>query len=95
MTNLEAQCQEILNEELTRFLKQHASLLSNLPPALLGKVDTLKSQAKIVNLKITFGEAADLAFVLQHGTHEFPSLQMVSVLDRVVGNRVTDLIEGS
>lgn len=93
MSDLDEQCGEILKEELDRFLSSHKDLLGSLPVELFQRLPTLKSQATINDFRISFGDAADLAFVLQHGSPDFPPLQMVSFLDRVVGKRVTDLIE--
>lgn len=94
MSNLDDQCQAILREELDKFLSSRKDLLSTLPVEMFQRLSSMRSQATITaDLKVSFGDTADLAFVLQHGSQDFPPLQMVSILDRVVGKRVTDLIE--
>jgi len=96
MQDLDAKCREILKEELKRLLDEHREVLDSLPDRYLEELTLLRTLSTVSlteALKFDFGDAAGLAFVLQHGGHDFPALQFITRLDKAVGRRLTELIE--
>lgn len=96
MEDLHSVCIKLIREAIDRFLYEQKEVLKSLPERYLQQLPLLKSEATLTHdIAFQFGEASDLAFVLQHGSHDFPALRFTSWLDQVVGEQVTRLIEES
>lgn len=91
---LQRQFANFVKESVTEFIEANSDYLGMLPERFSEEFKVIVQEARMNDLgAITYGNASNVAFVLEHGDYDFAPLKFKSWLDRVVGEKVTKALE--